>query len=239
MKGSMTMCIMKHMSQEPRKSTVRNHVGVTCQPVFWTNTWNCSCSASTAWITATSSSRTVSNSTRYWSFTCCKYIPATTMAPPWTTAASIIMTLAIHWYSCCCSSGTSRAFSIKAAATTTGKIRKKQGNEPISMSAKRIFRIPVITAVGQSGPPIRTATLSGCRPPCVRTRSTAFIVGEYTPTAFRTVIFSEKTSPMSFCNRMLDTNLMAKQKTVAMTQPQTKPTPSCSHLRTTTIPEIK
>mmetsp|Transcript_40257 Transcript_40257/g.93629 ORF Transcript_40257/g.93629 Transcript_40257/m.93629 type:complete len:212 (+) Transcript_40257:203-838(+) len=163
-KGSITTCIMKHMSQEPRRSTLRSQLGITCQPVLSCITLSSFSSLSMASITSTSSSRTFSNSARYSSFTCCKYMPATTMAPHCTMAASIIITLATHWYSCCLLSDTELAFSMKAAATTTGKIKRKHGAEPMSMSATRIFRMPVITAVGQSGPPTNTATLSGARP---------------------------------------------------------------------------
>mmetsp|Transcript_145087 Transcript_145087/g.263917 ORF Transcript_145087/g.263917 Transcript_145087/m.263917 type:complete len:206 (-) Transcript_145087:2750-3367(-) len=62
-----------------------------------------------------------------------------------------------------------------APASTLGTIKKRHGNVPRSICQTFNFSIPEITAVGQSGPPQRTITLSMCKPGRDKIRSMATV----------------------------------------------------------------
>src|SRR6056300_31424 len=60
------------------------------------------------------------------------------------------------------------ALSMNAPANVVGAMRKNTGKVPMSISRTSRRRMPVVTLVGQSGPPTRMATLGTFKPGLVK-----------------------------------------------------------------------
>mmetsp|Transcript_25884 Transcript_25884/g.66943 ORF Transcript_25884/g.66943 Transcript_25884/m.66943 type:complete len:263 (+) Transcript_25884:175-963(+) len=89
--------------------------------------------------------------------------------------------------------------SWKAPAIVTAVTTISTGDVPSIICSSGSFRMPVVTEVGQSGPPTRMHTLGRPSPGCSRILRMERIVSEFTPMKERTAILLPMSSPISFC----------------------------------------
>mmetsp|Transcript_7623 Transcript_7623/g.14196 ORF Transcript_7623/g.14196 Transcript_7623/m.14196 type:complete len:238 (+) Transcript_7623:392-1105(+) len=237
------MCIMAQIAQEPMKRRDLSQHGIRPQAVFCRYTWESRSSSCTASRTSLSSSRSSWNSSSCSRLTACRYMPATTMEPSWPTPEATIMIVEIFEFIAArssfpffCAKPDSRVYE---AANTTGMMRNSTGLMPISIEQTGTLSIEQITAVGQSGPPTRTATLGVVKPGVVKTIAAALIVGVCVPTIILIWTLSAYGSPTNFIRTTFDDNLMTQQSADASDTPYMNGMSSALHRCTTTMPATR
>mmetsp|Transcript_34092 Transcript_34092/g.79874 ORF Transcript_34092/g.79874 Transcript_34092/m.79874 type:complete len:207 (-) Transcript_34092:2105-2725(-) len=87
------------------------------------------------------------------------------------------------------------AIVVSATGPSTGEV-------PSIMARTRWRRMPVVTLVGQSGPPTNRRTFAKVSFGSWRMSRIAFITSELIPTAARTLTLLPSISPMTFCWKM-------------------------------------
>mmetsp|Transcript_37620 Transcript_37620/g.90372 ORF Transcript_37620/g.90372 Transcript_37620/m.90372 type:complete len:201 (-) Transcript_37620:101-703(-) len=117
----------------------------------------------------------------------------------------------------------SACLSMKAPDSTHGTTRMMHGVVPNSIWAGDKPRIPVMTDVGQSGPPHRIPTLARVNPGSSRICSMARTATLSTPTNLRTVTWDPSMPPMMTCWVHTAANFNAYEQITPIDTPKANP----------------
>mmetsp|Transcript_6006 Transcript_6006/g.17739 ORF Transcript_6006/g.17739 Transcript_6006/m.17739 type:complete len:273 (+) Transcript_6006:205-1023(+) len=156
---------------------------------------------------------------------------------PWQTTPRDRLMLATA-SSCVLFSGSLPARSMKPAAKLQGRISRATGAEPTSMGTRGRFRIPVMTEVGQSGPPTSTETFAKLMPLSLRMYLMDFMSGVCTAMNFFTATLLAMGTPIAFCSSATAVSFSTRQKRKDAKTPSQKLWPASSTLGMMTMPPI-